>query len=190
MPGVCEMRSELLEADEDDPMEPEDMPLIFPSGMEASLQKSGCLRNLVTKEIAFRDAKCKDSLAGMRRERRLLIGLIRKYSIQLGPTTRTSTKTRTVLAAIADKIARSTETYQVCRNALEVLNPGGAWSVRFKVLLPADISGPYRDSDLEISTGHELLNPEAVSGLQLWQRTAARAKVRSSHRPFIPVPDA
>jgi len=49
--------------------------------------------------------------------------------------------------SLQSKIQRYTHTYRVAYAALQVLDPGGSWSLHLKVLHDKDISGPGKDPD-------------------------------------------
>ncbi|RDX39980.1 hypothetical protein OH76DRAFT_1423978 [Lentinus brumalis] len=92
-----------------------------------------------------------------------------------GTGQRTIGKVRTLFSKFQDKVRRAADRYRAARAALESLNKGGDWEVRFKVLRDADLRGPGREGDTGTSEGRF-----EVSWIWLVPRGPAMAQPDSS----------
>lgn len=134
-----------------DPTEKVEMiPLWLPSSLPASLPQqlhtSGISSGLAEKETRLRIAQADDALAEIRRQRRILTGLVlfKKLNVS-GQGQKKNTKMRTLFNRFSNKTQRAAERYRSARNALEILDPSGDWRTRLRVLHAEDIRGPGRE---------------------------------------------
>lgn len=123
---------------------PEDIPLHLPSSLPASLRHS--ITTLADKERRLREAQCDDALSDIRRQRRILTGLVQFKRLNLaGQGNKPNTRIRTLYNRIQLKITRAHQKYSTAREALLVLSPDGNWVHRLKVLHKDDIKGPGKE---------------------------------------------
>jgi hypothetical protein len=128
----------------------ENAPLYFPSSLPTSLpsqlRDTGLSPGLVAKEIRLRIAQADDALAEIRRCRRTLTGLVLFKKLHVSGTgQKKNTRIRTLFKRLSNKTERVAERYRAARQALEVLDPGGTWQERLRVLRAEDIRGPGRE---------------------------------------------
>lgn len=130
--------------------------LILPSDLSARDREACCPSDIITLEAHFRCAQAHDSLAELRRLRRLLQGLQDQNSKHLSQTQRTVTRTRGLFEGFRAKIRRVASRYSRAYKALLVLDPDqkviDRWMERFQKLNESDIRGPGHDHD-NISEG-------------------------------------
>ncbi|KAJ2911563.1 hypothetical protein MD484_g8853, partial [Candolleomyces efflorescens] len=134
----------------------ENAELYLPSSIPASLHSTVPL--LIERERKLREAQCDDALAEIRRQRRILTGLVQFKKLNLsGQGNKPNTRVRSLYNRIQAKIAKADMRYQTARGALCVLDPNGSWRQRLQVLHPADIRGPGKDTD-DVSNGRYVMS--------------------------------
>ncbi|KAJ2924239.1 hypothetical protein H1R20_g12855, partial [Candolleomyces eurysporus] len=134
----------------------ENIPLLLPSALPPSLQVSVSL--LVEKECKLREAQCDDALGEIRRQRRILTGLVQFKKLNLaGQGNKPNTRVCSLYNRIQTKITKAETRYNVARAALATLDANGAWSSRLHVLKPEDIHGPGKDPE-DISNGRFIMS--------------------------------
>ncbi|KAJ2911924.1 hypothetical protein MD484_g8492, partial [Candolleomyces efflorescens] len=135
---------------------PEDLALYLPSALPATLRSTIPL--LVEKEKKLREAQCDDALGEIRRQRRILTGLVQFKKLNLaGQGNKPNTRVRSLYNRIQTKITKAEMRYQAAHTALSNLDPNGDWSLRLQVLKPGDIRGPGRDPE-EVSNGRFIMS--------------------------------
>ncbi|TDL13451.1 hypothetical protein BD410DRAFT_735374, partial [Rickenella mellea] len=146
MPGLSLIRSGTVRREGEAETDfPESEPLCLPSGLTKA-QMAVCVAGLAEKERRLCIGQAEDSLRSLRNQLRIKAGLqVYKRTFVTGQ--KASTRARTLLARFDAKIKRCAERYRAARSALEVLEPGGIWLKRFRVLNEADIRGPGRDNE-------------------------------------------
>jgi hypothetical protein len=135
---------------------PEDLALYLPSALPATLRSTIPL--LVEKEKKLREAQCDDALGEIRRQRRILTGLVQFKKLNLaGQGNKPNTRVRSLYNRIQTKVTKADMRYQAARAALSTLDPNGDWSLRLQVLKPGDIRGPGKDPE-EVSNGRFIMS--------------------------------
>lgn len=126
----------------------EDYPLYLPSSVDPSLWTGGgCAPGLLAKERKLRLAQADDALDELRRQLRMS-STLRDYKRAGATSQRISTRAYTQLSRFQDKTNRCAERYSAAYSALQVLDPGGAWSQRLQPLdHKTDLRAPRRDSE-------------------------------------------
>lgn len=136
-----------------DPIPPErveNIPLWLPSSLPATLpaqlRTTGLAPGLLDKETRLRVGQADDALAKIRHQRRIVTGLVifKKLNVS-GAGQKKNTRMRTLFKRFNHRTERVAERYRASRKALEVLDPGGAWESRLKVLHAEDIHGPGKE---------------------------------------------
>jgi hypothetical protein len=85
-----------------------------------------------------------DSLADLRRYWRVMVGLVRKYKLDIdGTGTKAGTRSRAILASVVAKVSRSAARYRASHAALLRIDPRGKWRSRYLVLEDTNIHGPH-----------------------------------------------
>ncbi|KAJ2914795.1 hypothetical protein MD484_g5622, partial [Candolleomyces efflorescens] len=134
----------------------ENIPLHLPSSLPLPLRSSIPL--LVEKERKLREAQCNDALGEIRRQRRILTGLVQFKKLNMaGQGNKPNTRVRSLYNRIQAKITRAEMRYRVARAALATLDPNGEWTSRLRVLKPEDIRGPGKDPE-EVSNGRYIMS--------------------------------
>jgi hypothetical protein len=130
------------------PEEAEKVHLYLPSSLPPHIRNQVELRDICEKELRLREAQAVDSLAHIRRLRRVIQGMwqFKKISIS-GTGNRPNTRMLTTYQSLVNNIQKHTHVYRSAYAALQVLDPGGKWSHRLKLLLDKDICGPGKDPD-------------------------------------------
>ena len=155
MPGL----SHLLDTADDDSRldtNPELFKLMLPSQLSPNDRQSWCLPGLSALETRFRYAQADDSLAEIRRLRRLFQGLSDQNKKHINNSQHTMTRAKATFERYKTRITWFATLYRHARRALIALDPNGEiaeWTTRFLELSDADISGPGKDDD-EASEGH------------------------------------
>ena len=110
--------------------------------MPAQLRVTGISPGLVEKERKLRLAQADDALAEIRRQRRIVTGLVifKKLNVS-GSGQKKNTRMHTLFKRFSNKTERVAEHYRAAQTALEVLDPEGTWQTRLQVLRPEDIWG-------------------------------------------------
>ena len=122
------------------------LPSSLPASLPPQLRTTGISPGLVDKEIRLRAAQADDALAEIRRQRRILTGLVlfKKLTVS-GTGQKKNTKMRTLFKRFNNKTQRAAERYRAARDALAVMDPNGDWRIRLQVLRAEDIRGPGRE---------------------------------------------
>ena len=135
---------------------PESTKLLLPSSLPSKLRDDPSIKKIAAKELRLRIAQADDSLADIRRLRRLITGLINFKKLNVSGTgNKPNTRMRTLHNRMMNKVDRSANRYIAARNALLSLDPsGGDWKDRLRELnKKTDIRGPGRDPDDLTSKG-------------------------------------
>lgn len=107
-----------------------------------------CTRGVVKIEVRLRLAQAEDSLAEVKRLRRVYVALVAKYKIDVrGTGKKPTTRARALLRGVADRVARAANRYRAAHSALVELDPSILHERGLQVLDPKDIRGPYRGED-------------------------------------------
>jgi hypothetical protein len=154
MPCVATILSSATDLDSDQSTETPErventqlyLPSSLPSSLPLQLRVTGLSPGLAEKEIRLRIAQADDALAEIRRQRRIVTGLVLFKKLHVSGTgQKKNTRMRTLFKRFSNKTERVAERYRAARRALEVLNPNGAWQERLHVLRAEDIRGPGRE---------------------------------------------
>ena len=135
---------------------PESTNLFLPSSLPPNLRDNATIKKIADKEFRLRIAQADDSLADIRRLRRLITGLINFKKLNVsGAGNKPNTRMRTLHNRMMNKVDRSANRYIAARSALLSLDPsGGNWKDRLRELdKKKDIRGPGRDPDDPTSKG-------------------------------------
>ena len=126
----------------------ESIPLHLPSSLPEQLRQLPDISTVLDKELRLRIAQADDSLADIRRQRRIISGLwqFKKTNVN-GTGNRSSTRMQTLYARFNLRTQRCAMRYRAARGVLVVIDPHGSWQSRLKDLKDNDIRGPGRDSD-------------------------------------------
>ena len=136
----------LAETDDSHPDLAEDLKLVLPSSLPASIRSLSEMKRICNAEQRLRYTQCFDSLAQIRRQRRIIQGLWQFKRINVSGTgNRPNTRMLTMYNKINRKLARAVHKYQTARIALLVLDPNGDWHEELKELRQEDIRGPGKD---------------------------------------------
>jgi hypothetical protein len=119
---------------------PENADLRLPSSLPVAVRDL-CPFRLADIEHRLRQAQAEDSLADLRRQLRVSMGLTHYKVTQVGSSQRSSTRALSLIARFQEKIWRNVERYRVARAALEALDPGGVWKDQLRVLKDGDVRG-------------------------------------------------
>jgi hypothetical protein len=147
MPGL----SRLLDEARDDSRlrtHPELFKLMMPSQLSANVRESWCLPGLPALEARFRYAQADDSLAEIRRLRRLFQGLSDQNKKHITNSQHTLTRSKGTFERYKARITQFATLYRYARRTLIALDPKGEitkWTSRFLELNDADIRGPGRE---------------------------------------------
>ena len=124
--------------------------LWLPSELSQDDQAAWCLPGIPELEFRFRYAQADDSLAEIRRLRRLLQGLHDQNAKHLNHVQRSRTRTRSVFEGFEARVRRAVKRYRHSRQAMLSLDPSqqlsSGWMQRFQVLEDADVRGPGRET--------------------------------------------
>jgi hypothetical protein len=122
------------------------LPSSLPMSMPIQLRSTGLSPGLIEKETRLHLAQADDALAEIRRQHRIVTGLVifKKLNVS-GLGQKKNTRMRTLFKRFSNKTERAAERYCAARKALERLDPNGTWQTRLQVLHPEDIQGPGRE---------------------------------------------
>jgi hypothetical protein len=122
------------------------LPSSLPTTLPPALREIGISPGLLEKEIKLRIAQADDALAELRRQRRIVTGLVlfKKLNIS-GTGQKKNTRLRTLFNRFRNTTERVAERYRTAHRVLTNMDPGGSWSTRLHVLRPEDIRGPGRE---------------------------------------------
>ena len=120
--------------------------LHLPSSLPVNLRQS--ITDVCERERRLREAQADDSLAEIRRQRRIIKGLwqFKKLNVA-GMGNKPNTRMRTLYNRFNNKTQRCAERYRAARRALLALDPNGLWCARLRHLNADDIRGPGRDDE-------------------------------------------
>lgn len=125
--------------------EPEEIPLWLPSCFPDVSKATPPVR---AAELRLRIAQADDSLNEVRRTRRIVQSLVEyKKKHVSGTGNKANTRARAILQRFQEKALAHVACYRSAFRALQVLDPGGSWTARFRELRADDVRGPGRDSD-------------------------------------------
>ncbi|KAI9069574.1 hypothetical protein FKP32DRAFT_1559434, partial [Trametes sanguinea] len=127
---------------------PEDIALWLPSSLPPALNDGDMLRRLANMESRLRLAQLEDSLADIRRLRRILQNVAQFKRLNVSGTgNKPNTRIRALFTKFQRKQSRSADRYRAAYRALSALDPGGEWKRVFRELLDKDLTGPGQDDD-------------------------------------------
>lgn len=134
-----------------------DLPKLWlPSEIPTKNRDAWCLPGVPFLEFRFRYAQADDSLAEIRRLRRLVQGLRDQNAKHSSTTQKNHTRSVGIFEGFTKKIQRSVERYSRARDAMLLLDPEEKlvpnWGMRFKKLHQSDVRGPGREQS-DISEG-------------------------------------
>ena len=141
---------------EDDESVTESSKMWLPSELSKDEQLKWCLAGIPALEFRFRYAQADDSLAEIRRLRRMLQGLHNQNSKHHKLTQRSITRTKGLFESFQVRIRRAVSRYRHSREAMVGLDPSQElsprWMLRFQILDDSHVRGPAREDD-ELSNG-------------------------------------
>ena len=147
MPGLIP----ILDETHDDETAEDSLKLWLPSELSAGERDSWCLPDIPALEFRFRYAQADDSLAEIRRLRRLVQGLLDQNMKHPSSVQRSITRTQGMFEGFQARIQRCASRYSHSRDAMLALDPdqklGHGWMGRFQTLNDGDIRGPGRGLD-------------------------------------------
>ena len=158
------------DADENDTGEtPENIPLVLPSEVESTRRRAVCLHQVAEYERQLRLAQLQDSLVELRRVRRIRHTLSVNHRTQIaGQGQCASTRSRTVVSSVDERIVKCVQRYRAAYSALLQLDPTGTWQETYLELKDEDNRGPGKeDHEQALGDGSYtfswiwLLNPRA-----------------------------
>jgi hypothetical protein len=155
MPAVGELQPSSPPSDS--PLHPENIPLRLPSAIAPEVRSTRCVEGLPDKEWRLRVAQANDALRDLQRLLRVKAGLWHFKGTQVGPSQRSSTRTRSMIARFGIKISRTANRYRSARCALLNLRPDDPAVSHFRELKDEDVKGPHRDPD-DVSEGRRELS--------------------------------
>ena len=106
------------------------------------------LHDICQLERQLREPQADDTLADIRRQRRVIQGLwqFKKLNVS-GTGNKPNTHLITLYKCFNNKTKRFAQRYRTAWQALRILDPDGTWSTRLKELRDIDIRGPGKDLD-------------------------------------------
>jgi hypothetical protein len=133
------------------------LPSSLPPTLHPELRSTGVSPGLLEKEIKLRIGQADDALAELRRQRRVITGLVlfKKLNVS-GTGQKKNTRIRTLFKRFSNKTERIAERYRHAYQALVAVDAEGDWSSRLRVLLPEDIRGPGREDYDKINNRPEV----------------------------------
>ena len=138
----------------------ESLPLWFPSSLPAHLRTLPSLSGIIEKEQRLRIAQADDSLAEIRRQRRIISNLYQFKKLNISGTgNKPNTRIRTLFNRYNQRILRHAGRYRAAREALVNIDPDGDWKVRLQPLNAQDICGLGKDVD---DTSHGRFEPSWI----------------------------
>ena len=131
----------------------ETTPLLLPSSLDPVMRERICIERVAEHERLLRMAQLQDSLAELRRTRKIRRKLLLNHYTQVaGQGVRANTRSRAVLNSVESRIAKFVERYRVAYHALLQLDPSGDWQETYLELKDSDNRGPGKEKD-EKGTG-------------------------------------
>lgn len=126
----------------------ENLPLWLPSSLMPELRETSSMRDISLKECRLRIAQADDSLADIRRHRRIIAGLYQFKRLNVSGTgNKPNTRMRTLFNRFNNRTLRCAERYRAAYAALLCLDPHGSWTTRLQRLDAKDIRGPGKEDD-------------------------------------------
>ena len=148
IPGIADLLS-VNQEDERLQDQPEVLKLWLPSQLSDDDRSAWCLPGIPYLEFRFRYARASDSLAELRRLRRLFQGT-RDQNAKHTKSTSSTTRSQGILDSFHSRIKRVASRYRDARRALLALDPNGkldaGWKHCFLELKDSDIRGPDREA--------------------------------------------
>jgi hypothetical protein len=147
MPGLAPILDEIHD---DDNVE-DSLKLWLPSELSDEERDSWCHSSLPALEFRFRYAQADDSLAELRRLRRLKQGLLDQNAKHNALSQKGITRSQGMFDGLQAKIRRCASRYSCAHDAMLALDPNQksnpGWMERFQKLNDKDIRGPGRERD-------------------------------------------
>ena len=119
MPGIVSV----LDETQDSQVPGDNLKLWLPSEISADDRDAWCLPDIPTLEFRFRFAQADDSLAELRRLRRLVQGLRDQNAKHLSTTQQNVTRSQGLFEGFKTRIRRSAKRYSHAHDALLLLDP-------------------------------------------------------------------
>ncbi|KAH9884045.1 hypothetical protein C8Q73DRAFT_661408, partial [Cubamyces lactineus] len=133
---------------------PEDASLFLPSALPPHLLVGEHTSRLLNYERRLRLAQLEDSLADIRRLRRILKGISEFKRLNVSGTgNKPNTRVRALYAKFLRKQVRLVARYRAAYCALAKIDADGNWRRTFRELLDSHLTGPGRDDD-DVGEGH------------------------------------
>ena len=124
----------------------EDIPLLLPSALEPGQRLAVCQHRVAEHEQQFRLAQLEDSLAELRRVRRIRSTLLFNHRTQIaGQGQRANTRSRSVIDGVQERIDKFARRYRGAYEALLKLDPSGDWTNTYLELRECDNRGPGKE---------------------------------------------
>ena len=147
MPGVATVLDEIASGESPD----DSLKLWLPSQVSAEDRNTWCLKDIPYLEFRFRYTQADDSLAELRRLRRLLQGLQDQNAKHLSLSQQNITRNQGLFEGFKARIQRAASRYSHARDAMLALDPrekfAPGWTQRFRKLNESDIRGPGRERE-------------------------------------------
>ena len=157
MPGIVSV----LDETQDGQVPGDNLKLWLPSEISADDRNAWCLPGIPALEFRFGFAQADDSLAELRRLRRLVQSLRDQNTKHLSTTQQNVTRSQGLFEGFKTRIRRSAKRYSHARDALLLLDPDErlvpGWTRRFQKLNEGDIRGPGREES-DTSEGRYVLS--------------------------------
>jgi hypothetical protein len=135
---------------------PENILLYLPSSLPAHIRTLPELNEICQLEQRLREPLADDSLAEVRRQRRVIQGLWHFKRLNAsGIGNKPNTRMIKLYKRFDNKTKRAAEKYRAAWRALTVLDPDGSWSHRLKELKDSHISGPGKEADSTSKSRYE-----------------------------------
>lgn len=140
MPAAAEILATQEAARDPDALPPraEDIKIWFPSDLGIATREGGCHRGLVEMEAKLREAQCADALTTLRTRLHAKSHLILFRNANMVGQMAT-TRSRSLISAISDRITACAAKYRRSREALISLRGPDMYKERFLPLLPSDL---------------------------------------------------
>ncbi|KZV68900.1 hypothetical protein PENSPDRAFT_581762 [Peniophora sp. CONT] len=126
--------------------QPEIAKLWLPSGLPADIRADTCSKRLCTTELRLRLGQLDSLIHHIRRLLNVKASLLREKNIHAdGHGNRVSSRARTMVANVQDKLNRHVHRYRISRAAALALDPQGDWVSNFLPLTDKDLVPPTRE---------------------------------------------
>ena len=137
----------------------EEVSLILPSALEPTQRLAICRHWVAEHEVQFRLAQAEDSLAELRRVRRIRRALLTNHRTQIaGQGRRANTRSRSIIKSIQEHIDKFAQRYCAAYDALVQLEPSGQWRETYLELKEGNNRGPGKEVEEE-GVGNGLYTP-------------------------------